>query len=73
MLVEQILDNLLLLSSEEVVNKNLNYDNEFARHKVIDILGDLSLLNCHLEGEIIANQTGHRHNIALAKKICYDV
>lgn len=63
------LDNLLLLSSEEVVNKELNYENEFARHKVIDILGDLSLLRCKIEGEIIANQTGHRHNIALAKKI----
>lgn len=65
------LDNLLLLSSEEVVNKKLNYENEFARHKVIDILGDLSLLRCEIQGEIIGHQTGHRHNIALAKKICF--
>ena len=63
------LTNLLLLDDDKVVNTKLQYENEFARHKVIDIIGDLSLLGCEIRGKITAQKTGHRHNTALAKMI----
>ena len=63
------LTNLLLLDDNKVINTKLQYNNEFARHKIIDIIGDLSLLRCPIRGKITAQRTGHRHNIALAKVI----
>lgn len=45
----------------------LNYQNEPARHKLLDLLGDLYLLKKPLKGKIIAKRPGHTGNIAFAK------
>lgn len=63
------LGNAVLLDEGRVINAKLRYKNELARHKIIDILGDLYLLGVPLRAKITARGTGHRHNIALVKKI----
>ncbi len=63
------LENALLLHKNRVVNSELRFPNEFARHKIIDILGDLYLLGTSIRGQITAYATGHRHNVALVKQI----
>ncbi|MDE6352327.1 MAG: bifunctional UDP-3-O-[3-hydroxymyristoyl] N-acetylglucosamine deacetylase/3-hydroxyacyl-ACP dehydratase [Muribaculaceae bacterium] len=50
-------------------NRPLSYDNEPARHKLLDVLGDLALIGRPLKGKVIANKPGHSLNTALSKKI----
>lgn len=50
-------------------NKPLVYKNEPARHKLLDLLGDLSLIGRPLQGRIVATKPGHTINTTLAKKI----
>ena len=50
-------------------NKPLVYKNEPARHKLLDLLGDLSLIGRPLRGRIVATKPGHTINTTLAKKI----
>jgi UDP-3-O-[3-hydroxymyristoyl] N-acetylglucosamine deacetylase / 3-hydroxyacyl-[acyl-carrier-protein] dehydratase len=50
-------------------NKPLKYDNEPARHKLLDLIGDISLIGKPLKGHIIATRPGHKINNQLAKLI----
>lgn len=50
-------------------NKPLTFENEPARHKLLDILGDISLLGRPIVGRIIATKPGHSLNTAFAKQI----
>jgi len=50
-------------------NLELRYTNEPARHKLMDIVGDLALVGFPFKGHIIANRPGHYSNVELAKKI----
>ena len=50
-------------------NTNLRHPNEPARHKLLDLIGDLYLLGVPLRAEIIANRPGHFANTSFAKKI----
>ncbi len=50
-------------------NMELRYQNEPARHKLLDMIGDLALVGMHLKGHIMAARPGHAANIAFAKKI----
>jgi len=50
-------------------NTTLRFGNEAARHKLLDLVGDLSLLGMRLKAKIIATKPGHQSNIAFAKKI----
>jgi UDP-3-O-[3-hydroxymyristoyl] N-acetylglucosamine deacetylase / 3-hydroxyacyl-[acyl-carrier-protein] dehydratase len=50
-------------------NTTLHYYNEPARHKLLDIVGDLALIGVPLKGHILAARPGHAGNIAFAKKI----
>ena len=45
----------------------LNFSNEPARHKLLDVLGDLALVGCSIQGKILATKPGHRTNIEFAK------
>ncbi len=54
-------------------NKPLVFDNEPARHKLLDILGDLSLIGKPIKGKVIATRPGHSANIELAKRIRKDI
>ncbi len=50
-------------------NMELRYQNEPARHKLLDMIGDLALVGMHLKGHIMAARPGHAANIAFAKRI----
>lgn len=55
---------------EGIINESgLRHDNEPARHKLLDLLGDLALVGMPLKGHIIASRPGHAANVELAKKI----
>lgn len=62
-------NNVILLNDEEVVNTTLRFPDEFVRHKVLDLIGDIYLLNKPVIGRISAKQTGHLENIALVKEL----
>lgn len=53
---------------EGVLNTTqLRFDNEPARHKLLDVIGDLALVGKHIKGKIVATKPGHMANIAFAK------
>jgi UDP-3-O-[3-hydroxymyristoyl] N-acetylglucosamine deacetylase len=63
------IDNVILLNDEGVINTKLRFEDEFVRHKILDLIGDIYLLNRPVIGKIMAKQTGHLENIALVKKL----
>ncbi|MBI3599391.1 MAG: UDP-3-O-[3-hydroxymyristoyl] N-acetylglucosamine deacetylase, partial [Nitrospinae bacterium] len=63
------LSNVILVDDEKVINTPLRFDDEFVRHKILDIIGDFYLLGRPIRGRITAMMTGHTENIALLKKI----
>ncbi len=48
-------------------NVDLHFDNECARHKLLDVIGDLSLCGRHIKGRIIATKPGHSANTSMAR------
>ena len=50
-------------------NLDLRFPNEPARHKLLDVVGDLALVGIPFKAHIIANRPGHSSNIAFARKI----
>jgi len=50
-------------------NLSLHHPNEAARHKLLDIIGDLALIGQRIRGKVIAHKPGHRINIEFAKKL----
>ncbi len=63
------LDNTVVLGAEEVMNDALRFPDEFLRHKVGDLIGDLALLGGRLHGAIVAERPSHAGNVAFAKAI----
>jgi UDP-3-O-[3-hydroxymyristoyl] N-acetylglucosamine deacetylase len=63
------LDNVILVDDEKVVNTTLRFPDEFARHKVLDLIGDLYLLGRPLLGHVTASKTGHSDNLVLVKAV----
>ncbi|MGH7739825.1 MAG: UDP-3-O-acyl-N-acetylglucosamine deacetylase [bacterium] len=63
------LDCALVIGSEGVLNGPLRFDDEFVRHKALDLLGDLSLLNRPVIGKITVKKAGHRYHVELAKAL----
>ena len=63
------LNNCIIIGDEKIINTDLRYPNEFARHKILDILGDFYLLGRPIRGAISACMTGHSDNIALLRQI----
>jgi UDP-3-O-acyl N-acetylglucosamine deacetylase len=63
------LDNFILVGEDDVLNTELRFPDEFVRHKILDIVGDLYLLGYPLRGRVTARLTGHRDNIALLRAI----
>ena len=48
-------------------NTILNSDNEAAKHKILDLIGDMSLLGIKIRGHLIAYKSGHQSNVEFAK------
>ncbi|MCK9595313.1 MAG: UDP-3-O-acyl-N-acetylglucosamine deacetylase [Candidatus Omnitrophica bacterium] len=62
-------ENALVVGKKGVINNELRFEDEFVRHKVLDLLGDLYILGQPLKGHIIALKSGHSLNLKLVKKI----
>lgn len=52
-----------------ILSEPLRFDNELARHKLLDVIGDLSLIGKPIQGKVIAKYPGHKVNTELAKII----
>ncbi len=63
------LHNFILVDDEKIVNTELRFVDEFARHKILDLIGDFYLLNRPIRGKVTARLTGHTENIAMMRKI----
>lgn len=75
---EKTMKNLKLAFGKEEIsvkpngildNLTLHYPNEAARHKLLDIIGDLALIGTRIQGKVIANKPGHFVNTQFAKKL----
>ena len=62
-------DSITVKENGILDNLTLHYPNEAARHKLLDIVGDLSLIGTKIQGKIIANKPGHFVNTQFAKKM----
>jgi UDP-3-O-[3-hydroxymyristoyl] N-acetylglucosamine deacetylase len=63
------LDNVIVLDEKGILNKNgLRFPDEFVRHKILDCIGDFSLLGMPVLGHVIVNKSGHSFNHAFLKK-----
>ncbi|MEO5789935.1 MAG: bifunctional UDP-3-O-[3-hydroxymyristoyl] N-acetylglucosamine deacetylase/3-hydroxyacyl-ACP dehydratase [Gelidibacter sp.] len=62
-------DNIAVKPNGILDNLTLHYPNEAARHKLLDVIGDLALIGIRLKGKVIANKPGHYINTQFAKKL----
>src|SRR5438045_5815614 len=62
-------DKIEVKSEGYLNNLELRFPNEPARHKLLDVVGDLALIGYPLKARIIASRPGHSSNVAFAKKI----
>ncbi len=63
------LDNCILVGEDNVINTALRFPDEFVRHKILDIIGDLYLLGFPIRGKVTARFTGHRDNIRILRTV----
>ena len=64
------LDSAVVIKGDKILSKEpLRYQDEFVRHKILDIIGDISLLGVKLNAHIIAVRTGHALNAKFTAKI----
>jgi len=62
-------DSIAIKPNGILDNLTLHYPNEAARHKLLDVVGDLALIGTRIKGKVIANKPGHFINTQFAKKI----
>ena len=62
-------DMAVVLSADGVASGALRWPDEFVRHKIGDVVGDLALLGAHVEAHIMAERPSHQGNVALAQEI----
>ncbi len=63
-------DGEIIVGSDGLLNHTpLRYYNEFVRHKVVDLIGDIALLGVPIKGHILAARSGHKTNVELVKKL----
>ncbi|MCX5708557.1 MAG: bifunctional UDP-3-O-[3-hydroxymyristoyl] N-acetylglucosamine deacetylase/3-hydroxyacyl-ACP dehydratase [Candidatus Omnitrophica bacterium] len=62
--------NALVVGKNGVIDNKLRFEDEFVRHKILDLLGDLYIMGQPLKAHIVALKSGHSLNMKLVKKIC---
>ncbi|KAB2890085.1 MAG: UDP-3-O-[3-hydroxymyristoyl] N-acetylglucosamine deacetylase [Desulfobulbaceae bacterium] len=63
------LNSHIIMYQGKVINTELRYPDEFVRHKILDMIGDLYLLGYPIRGRITANMTSHGYNQALVERL----
>lgn len=62
-------DSIILGSTGILNNRELRYKNEPARHKLLDLIGDLALIGAPIQGQILAARPGHKSNVEFTKML----
>jgi UDP-3-O-[3-hydroxymyristoyl] N-acetylglucosamine deacetylase len=65
-------ENVIVLTREGIKNGPLRFFDEFVRHKVLDLIGDLALLGKQIIGRIVADGAGHAMHTALVSRLLRD-
>ena len=65
-------ENAIVLTRDALMNPPLRFLNEFVRHKVLDLIGDLALLGKQILGKVVADRAGHAMHTALVSRILRD-
>ena len=65
-------ENAIVLTKEGLMNPPLRYPDEFVRHKVLDLIGDLALVGKQILGNIVADRAGHAMHTALVSRLLRD-
>ena len=64
------LDNAVVIRDGRVLNEGgLRFDDEFVRHKILDVVGDLSLVGHHIQGHLVVHRGGHALHTAFADEV----
>ena len=65
-------DCAIILSKQGVENGPLRFEDEFVRHKVLDLIGDLALAGRRIQGRVVAERAGHAMHTALVQRLMRD-
>ena len=63
------LESAVVIGDEYILNDNLRFPDEFVRHKMLDLLGDMYLLGRRIKGHVISVKSGHAKNVEFSKQI----
>ena len=63
------LDNAIVLGETGVLNNSLRFEDEFVRHKILDVIGDLALVGYPIIGHLVAHRGGHALHASFARKL----
>ncbi|MBV9626396.1 MAG: UDP-3-O-acyl-N-acetylglucosamine deacetylase [Acidobacteria bacterium] len=65
-------DNVVVLTRDGLVNPPLRFQDEFVRHKILDLIGDLALIGRQILGRVVADRAGHALHTALVSRLVRD-
>ena len=65
-------ENCIVLTRDGIENPPLRFEDEFVRHKVLDLIGDLALLGKPILGSVVADRAGHAMHTALVSRLLRD-
>jgi UDP-3-O-[3-hydroxymyristoyl] N-acetylglucosamine deacetylase/3-hydroxyacyl-[acyl-carrier-protein] dehydratase len=64
------LQNAVVIGEDKIMNEEgLRYEDEFVRHKILDLIGDFTLLGARLCAHVVAIRTGHASNVSIINKV----
>lgn len=65
-------ENIIVLDKQGPINGPLRFEDEYVRHKVLDLIGDLALAGHRIEGHVVAERAGHAMHTALVSRLLKD-
>jgi UDP-3-O-[3-hydroxymyristoyl] N-acetylglucosamine deacetylase len=65
-------ENAIVLTRDHIMNPPLRFKDEFVRHKVLDLIGDLALVGKQILGAVVADRAGHAMHTALVSRLLKD-
>jgi len=63
------LENAVVIGDESILNDELRFEDEFVRHKILDLLGDIFLLGKFVKAHVIAIKSGHAAHVEFARRV----
>ena len=63
------LENAIVIGDTGILNNALRFDDEFVRHKILDVIGDMALIGRPLIGHLVAHRGGHALHTAFAAQV----